>query len=174
MANILSMEERHDRDEDFVRYFVELGGNATGAAKRIGISESSASTTGHRMKERLWKEIQEQIQYSIETHVPKALHGLVQLADGATSETVRLNAIKDLLDRGGLKPTEKQEIHQTNNYENMSQEELEAELAPLREQFLEDHLKHNNLHLITQEEFDQVEAILEHTKVMLLDGQQDH
>ena len=58
-----------------------------------------------------------------------------------------------------MKPTEKQEIHQTNNYENMSKEELEAELAPLRDQFLEDHLKNNNLHLITQEEFDQVEAI---------------
>ena len=174
MANILNIEERHERDEDFVRYFVQLGGNATEAARKIGITESSASTTGHRMKERLWDEIQDEIKYSIKTHVPMALHGLVKLADSADSETVRLNALKDLLDRGGLKPTEKQEIHQTNNYENMSQDELEAELAPLREQFLEDHLKHNNLHLITQEEFDQVEAILEHTKVMLLDGQQDH
>ncbi len=174
MANILSSEERQERDEEFIRQYVELGGNATAAAKAIGVSASSASTTGNRMKKRLWQEIQIEIKSSIETHVPKALHGLVQLADGADSETVRLNAIKDLLDRGGLKPTEKQEIHQANKYENMSKEELEAELAPLRDQFLEDHLKNNNLHLITQEEFDQVEAILEHTMAIHVDGQQDH
>ena len=70
----------------------------------------------------------------------------------------------------GLTPSE---IYQTNNYENMSQDELEAELAPLRGQFLEDHLKNNNLHLITQEEFDQVEAILEHT-MELADGKDDY
>ena len=91
MANILSFEERQERDEEFIRQYVELGGNATAAAKAIGVSASSASTTGNRMKKRLWQEIQIEIKSSIETHVPKALHGLVQLADGADSETVRLN-----------------------------------------------------------------------------------
>ena len=148
MSNVMSIEERQDRDEEFVRYFVQLGGNATLAAKKIGVSESSASTTGSRMKQRLWKEIQEEIQYSIETHVPKALHGLVQLADGATSETVRLNAIKDLLDRGGLKPTEKQEIHQVSEIENMSTEEIRNELDRINHEWLQEHLKANNLKLV--------------------------
>ena len=43
MANILNIEERHERDEDFVRYFVQLGGNATEAARKIGVTEASAS-----------------------------------------------------------------------------------------------------------------------------------
>ena len=53
MSNVMSIEERQDRDEDFVRYYVQLGGNATEAARQIGVGESSASTTGNRMKQRL-------------------------------------------------------------------------------------------------------------------------
>ena len=134
MANILSFEERQERDEEFIRQYVELGGNATAAAKAIGVSASSASTTGNRMKKRLWQEIQIEIKSSIETHVPKALHGLVQLADGADSETVRLNAIKDLLDRGGLKPTEKQQVEYKSPTDDMTTEEIKTELNSLHQQ----------------------------------------
>ena len=153
MANILNIEERHERDEDFVRYFVQLGGNATEAARKIGITESSASTTGHRMKERLWDEIQDEIKYSIKTHVPMALHGLLKLADSADSETVRLNALKDLLDRGGLKPTEKQEIHQTNEYADMTAEQINDELQHMHDahpplDWLERYLTENDLKLV--------------------------
>ena len=61
MANTLSSEQRQERDEEFIRHYVELGGNATAAAKAIGVSVSSASTTGNRMKKRLWKQIQIEI-----------------------------------------------------------------------------------------------------------------
>ena len=153
MPNILSIEERQDRDEEFVRYFVQLGGNATEAARKIGVTEVSASTTGHRMKERLWGEIQDEIKDSIKTHVPMALHGLVKLADSADSETVRLNALKDLLDRGGLKPTDKQEIHQVNEYEDMTVEQINAELQHMHDvhpplDWLERYLTENDLKLV--------------------------
>ena len=133
MANILNIEERHERDEEFVRHYVSNGGNCSAAARSIGISEVSASTTGHRMKERLWGEIQDEIKDSIKTHVPMALHGLVKLADSADSETVRLNALKDLLDRGGLKPTDKQEIHQVNEYADMTAEQINDELQHMHD-----------------------------------------
>jgi hypothetical protein len=125
------------------------------------------------MKQRLWKEIQEEIKFSIETHVPMALNGLVQLAGGASSEPVRLNAIKDLLDRGGLKPTEKQEIHQVNEYEDMSREELEAQLAEIRDAWLEDYLRDNECELVPKSELETVGAVLEH-KLGQWDGKKDH
>ena len=160
MANILNIEERHERDEEFVRHYVSNGGNCSAAARSIGISESSASTTGHRMKERLWDEIQDEIKFSIKTHVPMALHGLVKLADSADSETVRLNALKDLLDRGGLKPTDKQEIHTTSSdVENMTLEEIEDELTRLNEthpplEWLDRYLSGNKLKLVKDDEVD--------------------
>ena len=173
MANILNIEERHERDDDFVRYFVQLGGNATEAARKIGVTEASASTTGHRMKERLWGEIQDEIKDSIKTHVPMALHGLVKLADSADSETVRLNALKDLLDRGGLKPTDKQEIHQVNDVESMSKEDLEAELDSIRDQWLGDYLREHNLDLVNPELVEHIEAVLDH-KIEQAAGKDDH
>lgn len=51
MANILSIEERGERDEEFVRHYVSNGGNCSAAARSIGISETSASTTGPHSKE---------------------------------------------------------------------------------------------------------------------------
>ena len=153
MANILNIEEREERDEDFVRYYVRNGGNCSAAARAIGVTESSASTTGHRMKERLWDDIQDEIKFSIKTHIPMALHGLVKLADSADSETVRLNALKDLLDRGGLKPTDKQEIHQVNEYAEMTAEQINDELQHMHDvhpplDWLERYLTENDLKLV--------------------------
>ena len=73
MANILSIEERGERDEEFVRHYVSNGGNSSAAAKSIGVSDTSASTTGHRMKERLWPEIQEEIATQMQGFIPKAI-----------------------------------------------------------------------------------------------------
>jgi len=41
------------RDSEFVDDFINNGGNATQAAKTVGVSDGSASTVGHRMKNRL-------------------------------------------------------------------------------------------------------------------------
>jgi len=173
MANILNIEEREERDEEFVRYYVRNGGNCSAAARAIGVSESSASTTGHRMKERLWDDIQDEIKFSIKTHIPMALHGLVKLADSADSETVRLNALKDLLDRGGLKPTDKQEVTQINDVESMSKEDLEAELDSIRDQWLGDYLREHNLDLVNPELVEHIEAVLDH-KIEQAAGKNDH
>jgi len=55
---------------------------------------------------------------------------LQSLAQGAESESVRLGAVKDVLDRAGLKPTEKiqQEI---SHVEQASTDELQRELEAL-------------------------------------------
>ena len=154
MANILSIEERGERDEEFVRHYVSNGGNSSAAAKSIGVSDTSASTTGHRMKERLWPEIQEEIATQMQGFIPKAIQNLKQLAQSADSENVRLNATRDLLDRSGLKPVEKQEIHTTSGrLEDMTVEEIDAELQHMHDvhpplDWLERYLTENDLKLV--------------------------
>jgi len=66
----------------------------------------------------------------IKDAVPSAMRMLQRLAEEAESESVRLGAVKDILDRAGLKPTEKiqQEISQV---EQKSTEELQKELEAL-------------------------------------------
>ena len=59
--------------------------------------------------------------------VPGALAQIVDLAARATSEQVRLQAAKDIMDRAGLKPTERIE----NITVEKSTEELRKELAQL-------------------------------------------
>ena len=60
--------------------------------------------------------------------VPAGLRWLSELAESAESESVRLGAVKDLLDRAGLKPVERIE---TTTIESMSKEEIERELDAL-------------------------------------------
>ena len=57
--------------------------------------------------------------------LPGALSQLRFLMEEATSESVKLGAIKDILDRSGLKPVEKTEI---TTVEKMSNEEIQKEL----------------------------------------------
>ena len=59
--------------------------------------------------------------------VPGALAQIVDLASHATSEQVRLQAAKDIMDRAGLKPTERIE----NITVEKSTDELRKELAQL-------------------------------------------
>ena len=49
----------------------------------------------------------------------------------AVSENVKLNANRDLLDRAGWKPVEKSEITEVTDLQNMTTEELQAELDSL-------------------------------------------
>ena len=57
MEAAIKLEERKERDEDFVREYVNNGGNATQAVIAVGVSPASASTVGYRLKSRLTKEI---------------------------------------------------------------------------------------------------------------------
>ena len=131
MANLLSIEERQDRDSDFIAEFINNGGNATQAAKTVGVSDGSASTVGHRMKNRLINNIEAAQKEALKGYASKALHQIQTLAETAVSENVRLKANSDLLDRAGWKPVEKSEITEVSDLQNMTTEELQAELDAL-------------------------------------------
>ena len=122
---------QQERDSAFIREFIDNGGNATQAAKQVGVSASSASTIGHRLKMRLLTDIEEEQKNSLKGYAVTALHHLRHLVENATSEAVRLGAIKDVLDRAGFKPVDRQQVEQINSIGYVSDEELKAELDSL-------------------------------------------
>ena len=131
MTNVLSIEERQVRDSDFIAEFIDNGGNATQAAKTVGVSDGSASTVGYRMKNRLINDIEAEQKEALKGYASKALHQIQTLAETAVSENVRLKANSDLLDRAGWKPVVKSEITEVSDLQNMTTEELQAELDAL-------------------------------------------
>ena len=110
---------RTEKQETFIEQYC-LTGKAARAAEMAGYSH--AKQRGYELKNKFAKEI--------EDCVPGALAQLNELAQNAESESVRLGAVKDVLDRAGLKPTEKirQEI---SHVEQSSTDELQRELEAL-------------------------------------------
>ena len=121
---ILLMTERQDK---FIDIYSKTG-NATQSAIEAGYSEKTAKQKGYELKNLLRKEINEQTQKVLADHVPSSIKWLSELAETSESDSVRLGAIKDLLDRAGLKPVER--IEQTT-VEKMSDEEIQRELDSL-------------------------------------------
>ena len=113
--------------EKFVDHFC-LTGNATQSAIEAGYSKKTARQQGHMLKNTLGKEIDGRIHKLLQEQIPMSINWLVELASSSPSDSVRLGAIKDLLDRAGLKPVER--IEQTN-IEQMSIEEIDKELDAL-------------------------------------------
>ena len=146
-----------ERDEDFVMHYVSNGGNATQAALSCGVSETSAGTIGHRLKIRLLEDIEEAQKEALKGYSSKALSQIQALAESAVSEKVKLDANKDLLDRAGWKPIDKAHVTQTNDWENASSEELEAELASYHQDWMQRHLRSNNLRLVNVSTPEEVE-----------------
>ena len=111
--------------------FVEsycLTGNATKAAIMAGYSENSAKQKGYELKNKFASEIAERTGKLISDMLPGALSQLRFLMEEATSESVKLGAIKDILDRAGLKPIDRTEV---TTVDKMSTEEIQKELDAL-------------------------------------------
>jgi len=118
---------RSEQQETFIEQYC-LHGNASRAAEQAGYSHPKQR--GYELKNKFASEIEERTKKMIKDAVPSAMRMLQRLAEEAESESVRLGAVKDILDRAGLKPTEKiqQEISQV---EQKSTEELQKELEAL-------------------------------------------
>jgi phage terminase small subunit len=116
-----------DKQEKFIENYC-LTGNAAKAAEMAGYSAKTSKQMGYTLKNQLSSEISEKMTKMIQDSVPGALSQINDLVINATSEGVRLNACKDILDRAGYKPVEKQEI---SHVETASTEELERELEAL-------------------------------------------
>ena len=112
--------------------YVENGGNASQAAIACGVPKASAGTVGHRLKNRLTREIEQGQKLALQDFSVKAVHALGDLLENCKSESVKLGCIKEILDRAGFKPINRQEIVHMNEFENWNDEELRAELERLQ------------------------------------------
>ena len=116
-----------DKQDQFIETYV-LTGNATRSAVAAGYSERTAKIKGAQLKAQFRNVILEATQKVLADKIPEGLNWLTELAQSAESESVRLGAVKDLLDRAGLKPVERIE---TTTVEQMSDEEIKRELDAL-------------------------------------------
>lgn len=91
----------------FVEHYVTTGGKVGIASQRAGYKDRA---TGSRLLRdpKVVKAIQEMMVDAIGVHAASALGTVVKLARSAKSDYVRLEAAKDLLDRAGFKPPDKQ------------------------------------------------------------------
>ena len=115
------------KQETFIEQYC-LHGNAAKAASTAGYS--SPKQRGYELKNKFAHQIEERQKKMLQDCVPGAIMQLQSLVTDAESESVKLGAIKDVLDRAGLKPTEKirQEI---SHVEQASTDELRRELEGL-------------------------------------------
>ena len=98
-----------DKQQEFVRWYVATGG-------KVGVSSTKAGYATKNEGSRLLrnpsilKAINEDMVNAIGTHAVSALNTVARLSKTARSDYVRLEAAKDLLDRAGFKPPDKQLI----------------------------------------------------------------
>ena len=116
-----------DKQDLFIQEYVRSG-NATKSAIYVGYSEKTAKAQGHQLKNKLSEQIKDATYKALQDKIPQALKWVTDLAENAESESVRLGAVKDILDRAGMKPVEKIE---TTTIDQMSAEDIKKELASL-------------------------------------------
>ena len=115
-----------EKQTAFIKEFA-LTGNATQSAIKAGYSEKTAYQKGHQLRWQFQHQIEDETRRLMQAVVPGALAQIVDLAARATSEQVRLQAAKNIMDRVGLKSTERIE----NIMVEKSTDELRKELAQL-------------------------------------------
>ena len=120
---------RTEKQEAFIEAYC-LTGNATKSAEMAGYSEKASKQKGYSLKKQFSDEIAEKTREMMLDGIPGVLSKLNDLINDATSEAVKLGAIKDFLDRAGLKPVDKVE-QKVSHVESASIDELKRELEDL-------------------------------------------
>ena len=116
-----------EQRKHFVEAYCRLG-NGTLAAKEAGYKDSpSLVNQASKLKRELSSEISEELRSSFMNAAPKALSILMDLAENSSSDSVKFQASKDLLDRAGFRPIDRREEIRPQR----TPEELEAEIKRL-------------------------------------------
>jgi len=101
------------KQEALVAEYVSNGGNALKAAEAAGYSTNEASRTAVYRTLKLPHVQQAMMQMVAEEfsrHAPAAVATVAKLSRNAKSEYIQLEASKDLLDRAGFKPIDRQQL----------------------------------------------------------------
>ena len=110
----------------FVEDYVHSGDHLE-AAKKAGYKDThTLRKQACKLRRECADEISEQLHLNFAEIAPRTLNILSDLAENAESESVRLGATRDLLDRAGFRPVDRHEI-----VRDKSIEELNAQLVSL-------------------------------------------
>ena len=97
------------------------------AAKKAGYKDThTLRNQACKLRRECADEITNELHRNFTEIAPRALNILTDLAENAQSESVRLGATRDLLDRAGFRPVDRHEI-----VKEKSVEELNAQLVSL-------------------------------------------
>jgi phage terminase small subunit len=111
----------------FIENYCETG-DAVQSAISAGYKNSHTIVNqAWKLKRDLSKEISKRMQEKFVDKAPVAFGTLIELMNTSDSDTVRLQASKDIMDRGGFKPKDTMVIEE----DSKSIQELEAELQML-------------------------------------------
>ena len=120
---------RTEKQEAFIEAYC-LTGNAAKSAEMAGYSEKASKQKGYSLKKQFSEEISEKTREMMADAIPAVLAKLHELIDQSSSDAVKLGAIKDFLDRAGLKPVDRVE-QRGSHVESASLDELRRELEAL-------------------------------------------
>ena len=112
----------------FVEEYVQSGDHLE-AAKKAGYKNTHTHTLRNqacKLRRECADEITDELHRNFAEIAPRALNILSDLAENAESESVRLGATRDLLDRAVFRPVDRHEI-----VKEKSVEELNAQLVSL-------------------------------------------
>ena len=122
MAKTDFTNQRHVFVEEYVRY-----GDHLEAAKKAGYRDThTLRNQACKLRRECAEEITEELHRNFAEIAPRALNILTDLAENPESESVSLDATRDLLDRAGFRPVDRHEI-----VKEKSVEELNAQLVGL-------------------------------------------
>ena len=122
MANTNLTNQRQIFVEEYVR-----SGDHLDAAKKAGYKDThTLRNQACKLRRECADDIAEELHRNFAEIAPRALNILSDLAEDVESESVRLGATRDLLDRAGFRPVDRHEI-----VKEKSVEELNAQLVSL-------------------------------------------
>ena len=91
------------------------------AAKKSGYKDThTLRNQACKLRRECAKEITEELHRNFAEIAPRALNILTDLAENAESESVRLGATRDLLDRAGFRPLDRHEIVKEKSVEELN------------------------------------------------------
>ena len=116
----------HLAEDSIVEEYVRSGDHLE-AAKKAGYKDThTLRNQACKLRRECAEEISEELHRNFAEIAPRALNILSDLAENAESESVRLGATRDLLDRAGFRPVDRHEV-----VKEKSVEELNAQLVSL-------------------------------------------
>ena len=122
-----------ERAEKWLELYLETG-DAKGAVREIfACSEKNVACRASRLKAQFAFEIDQHLRKAMIGDSVRAYRIIKGLATCSNSETVKLNAAKDLLDRGGFKPDSVVRLEQTP----MTRSELQSKVDRLRTEVIQ-------------------------------------